>query len=100
MVSPLNLFSWQMLTLLAGTNDTEQIHYALAMAPIVPSDLDRSLAPPRYEPGILPNHFFLDDDLLITFGANDNEMESTVMPVRDALGRHKMCVDLASESAD
>ena len=89
-----------MLTLLAGTNDTEQIHYALAMAPIVPSDLDRSLAPPRYEPGILPNHFFLDDDLLITFGANDNEMESTVMPIRDALGRHKMCVDLASESAD
>ena len=99
MVSPLGLISYQELTDLAGTNDTESINYALAMAPILPSDLDRSLASPRYQPGILPNHLFLDDDLLITFGFDDKQMKSTVMSVRDALGRHKMCVDLAPESA-
>ncbi|WVF67412.1 hypothetical protein IAT40_002168 [Kwoniella sp. CBS 6097] len=78
--------------LLNGCDDSNDINYALTLAPLQQSDLD----PLKYKPiqtpqSVLPNHFFLDDMMLITLGHNDKRMISVLTTVEEVLGRQKMC---------
>ncbi|OCF44576.1 hypothetical protein I317_01649 [Kwoniella heveanensis CBS 569] len=78
--------------LLNGCDDSNDINYALTLAPLQASDLDpfdhRPIPTPQ---DVLPNHFFLDDMMLITLGHNDKRMISVLTTVKEVLGRQKMC---------
>lgn len=73
---------------IGGVSDPEAINYVLSLQP-VPS-VDQGEAPaPRVV--TMPDHFFLDDLVLITMGHNDAAMTSTVVEMSDVLGGHSLC---------
>ena len=76
-----------------GLNDVTEISYVLALSPLVagrPTGVTtRSVGPP-----INLDHFFLDDDILVTMGVKDVTMASSVISVMRALERHKLCADI------
>lgn len=74
-----------------GFDDFRKTNFALTMAPLEPHDLDMSFPSVRLPQAYLPSHFFLDDDILLTLGHDDNKMLSTVIPVTEAIGRQRMC---------
>lgn len=79
------------LIIAAGTDDINDINYVLAFSPVTAHDLDsrQPYVPPP--PGVLDDHFFIDDHMLLTLGKNDNVMMSTVVSVEEAMGRQKLC---------
>ncbi|WVW87136.1 hypothetical protein I302_109193 [Kwoniella bestiolae CBS 10118] len=76
---------------LNGCDDENDINYALSLAPIPESDLDLTVKQRKTPQIVQPDHFFLDDQMLITMGHNDKEMTSVLTTVREILGRQHMC---------
>ncbi|WWC73890.1 uncharacterized protein I206_107862 [Kwoniella pini CBS 10737] len=76
---------------LNGCDDENDINYALTLAPIQQSDLGSTVKPTKTPQIVQPDHFFLDDHMLITMGHNDNEMTTVLATVEEILGRQHMC---------
>ncbi|WRT69889.1 uncharacterized protein IL334_006880 [Kwoniella shivajii] len=76
---------------LNGCDDDVDINYALSLVPIQQSDLDPKDMAKKTPQTVQPDHFFLDDHMMITLGHNDKEMTSVLTKVRDILGRQHMC---------
>ncbi|WVQ66252.1 uncharacterized protein L199_004431 [Kwoniella botswanensis] len=74
-----------------GCDDENDINYALSLVAIQQSDIDPSGKPTITPQIVQPDHFFLDDRMLITMGHNDKEMTSVMTTVREILGRQHMC---------
>jgi hypothetical protein len=74
-----------------GQDDVHETTYVLTLTPIEASDKDTSLPPVVLPINCLPDHFFLDDGMLISMGHADSYMVSTVVPVREVIGRQRMC---------
>lgn len=71
--------------------DDERVNFALSLVPIQISDMDPSVEFPAGSHTTLPNHFFLDDFMLISIGHNDRTMINTMTSVREAIGRQRLC---------
>ncbi|GFZ48357.1 hypothetical protein JCM24511_06105 [Saitozyma sp. JCM 24511] len=89
--APHNLISVGPQFTFTGLDDVHHINYVLSLTPVEPADRYPSaeLIPPRANH--LPDHFFIDDDMLVAMGHKDDSMVTTVVPVREALGRQRMC---------
>lgn len=70
------------------------VNYVLSMSPLERSDYDDQAPRKKTHVAVLPDHFFLDDEAILSFGHGDREMYTTVIPLTELLGRHKMCEDL------
>jgi hypothetical protein len=74
-----------------GQDDVHETTYVLTLTPIEASDKDTSLPPVVLPINCLPDHFFLDDGMLISMGHADSTMVSSVVSVREVIGRQRMC---------
>jgi hypothetical protein len=79
-----------------GTDDLEAINYAMTIQPITGlsvDDIQRTAPiPPVFAAGgVLPDHFFIDDLVLLTLGQSDMRMTSIVIEMREALSGHDLC---------
>lgn len=90
---PLHRSSRAELTGADGFDDFHFINYAAAITPLPPSYLDPSLTMTMAESAeaYLPDHFFLDDLVVMSLGVRDWEMANIVLGFDQLLGRHKMC---------
>ncbi|WWC92605.1 uncharacterized protein L201_007564 [Kwoniella dendrophila CBS 6074] len=74
--------------------DENHINYALSLVPVSKSDLNPNEESSRAKKAkqiVQPDHFFLDDNVLITMGQDDIEMTSVLATVRELLGDQEMC---------
>lgn len=67
------------------------INFALSLTPLEAHDLNHAIAPKRTPRAYLPSHFFADDEIMITFGVQDEEMATTVLSMEEALSGHMDC---------
>lgn len=85
------------LTHADGLDENGSIVYCLTLVPLEAHDLDKTVPPIKTPYPYNPAHFFLDDQMLVSYGHEDATMGSTIMPVREAVARHKFCADLPTE---
>lgn len=69
-------------------DDIREINYALSLSPV---RTHRNAKQERDDPDYLPNHFFLDDDVLITLGHEDISMATSIVPLQELISRQKFC---------
>lgn len=72
------------------------VNYVLSMSPLEKSDYDEEAPQKVTHPAVLPDHFFWDDEAILSFGHGDREMYTTAIPVSEMMGRQKLCSSLVA----
>lgn len=67
------------------------INYAAAITPLPRSYLNATYPHAESPQPYLPDHFFLDDLMIMSLGVRDWEMANIVLSFEELLGRHQMC---------
>lgn len=80
-----------------GLNDVTEISYVLALSPLKAPQAQKSYWSSEKVQPTYPDHFFLDDSILVTLGVKDVAMASSIITVEKALARHRLCEDIVPD---